>query len=127
MRRIKSAPANLCNMCHRKIQSLKNSEQKTVIINDNNTVKITEIKSKRQVLSTSSNIITDAINDSNTLSFEENFVVAFILSYIFENIIKKDKFKNLEAFIIQNGVRFLVSYLIHQHVVIDLVQGIYLH
>ena len=127
MRRIKSAPENLCNMCHRKIQSLKNSEQKTVIINDNNTVKITEIKSKRQVLSTSSNIITDAINDSNTLSFEENFVVAFILSYIFENIIKKDKFKNLEAFIIQNGVRFLVSYLIHQHVVIDLVQGIYLH
>ena len=127
MRRIKSAPANLCNMCHRKIQSLKNSEQKTVIINDNNTVKITEIKSKRQVLSTSSNIITDAINDSNTLSFEENFVVAFILSYIFENIIKKDKFKNLEAFIIQNSVRFIVSYLIHQHVVIDLVQGIYLH
>jgi len=127
MRRIKSAPANLCNMCHRKIQSLKNSEPKTVIINDNNTVKITEIKSKRQVLTTSSNIITDAINDSNTLSFEENFVVGFILSYIFENIIKKDKFKNLEAFIIQNGVRFIVSYLIHQHVVIDLVQGMHLH
>lgn len=127
MRHIKSASANLCNMCHRKIQSLKNSEPKTVIINDNNTVKITEIKSKRQVLTTSSNIITDAINDSNTLSFEENFVVGFILSYIFENIIKKDKFKNLEAFIIQNGVRFIVSYLIHQHVVIDLVQGIHLH
>jgi hypothetical protein len=127
MRRIKSASANLCNMCHRKIQSLKNSEPKTVIINDNNTVKITEIKSKRQVLTTSSNIITDAINDSNTLSFEENYVVGFILSYIFENIIKKDKFKNLEAFIIQNGVRFIVSYLIHQHVVTDLVQGIHLH
>lgn len=127
MRRIKSASANLCSMCHKKIQSLKNSEPKTVIINDNNTVKITEIKSKRQVLTTSSNIITDAINDSNTLSFEENFVVGFILSYIFENIIKKDKFKNLEAFIIQNSVRFIVSYLIHQHVVIDLVQGIHLH
>lgn len=127
MRRIKSAPANLCNMCHRKIQSLKKSEPKTVIINDNKTVKVTEIKSKRQVLSTSSNIITDAINESNTLSFEENYIVGFILTYIFENIIKKDKFKNLEAFIIQNGVRFLFSYLIHKHIVIDLVQGIHLH
>jgi hypothetical protein len=127
MRRIKSAPANLCNMCHRKIQSLKKSEPKTVIINDNKTVKVTEIKSKRQVLSTSSNIITDAINESNTLSFEENYIVGFILTYIFENIIKKDKFKNLEAFIIQNGVRFLFSYLMHKHIVIDLVQGIHLH
>jgi len=127
MRRIKSAPANLCNMCHRKIQSFKNSEPKTVIINENKTIKITEIKSKRQILTTSSNIITDTINDSNSLSFEENFAVGFILSYIFENIIKKDKFKNLEAFIIQNSVRFIVSYLIHQHIVIDLVHGIYLH
>ncbi len=127
MRRIKSAPANLCNMCHRKIQSFKKSEPKTVIINDNKIVKVTEIKSKRQVLSTSSNIITDAINESNTLSFEENYIIGFILTYIFENIIKKDKFKNLEAFIIQNGVRFLFSYLMHKHIVIDLVQGIHLH
>lgn len=127
MRRIKSAPANLCNMCHRKIQSLKKSEPKTVIINNNKTVKVTEIKSKRQVLTTSSNIITDAINESNSLSFEENYVVGFILTYIFENIIKKDKFKNLEAFIIQNGIRFLFSYLMHKHIVIDLVQGIHLH
>ena len=127
MRRIKSAPANLCNMCHRKIQSLKKSEPKTVIINDNNTVKITEIKSKRQVLTTSSNIITDAINESNTSSFEENYLVGFILSYVFENIIKKDKFKNLEAFIIQNGIRFIFSYLLHKHILIDLVQSIHLH
>lgn len=137
MRRIKSAPANLCNMCHRKIQSLKISEAKTVIINDNKIVKVTEIKSKQRVLTTSlniitntindSNIITDTINDSNTLYFQENFIVGFILSYIFENIIKKNKFKNIEAFIIENGVRFIVSYLLHQHVVIDLIQGIYLH
>jgi len=137
MRRIKSAPANLCNMCHRKIQSLIISEAKTVIINDNKTVKVTEIKSKQQVLTTSlniitdtindSNIITDTINDSNTLYFQENFIVGFILSYIFENIKKKNKFKNIEAFIIENGVRFIVSYLLHQHVVIDLIQGTYLH
>ena len=137
MRRIKSAPANLCNMCHRKIQSFKNSEPKTVITNDNNTVKITENKLKQQLLTRSStiitntinnsNIITDTINDSNTLSFEENFIVEFILFYIFENIIKKDKFKNMEAFIIENGVRFIVSYLLHQLVVIDFIQGIYLH
>ena len=127
MRRIKSAPANLCNMCHRKIQSLKISEAKPVIINDNKIVKVTEIKSKQRVLSTSLNIITDTINDSNTLYFQENFIVGFILSYIFENIIKKNKFKNIEAFIIENGIRFIVSYLLHQHVVIDLIQGIYLH
>lgn len=127
MRRIKSAPANLCNMCHRKIQNLKNSESKIVIINNNKSAKITEVKSKRQVLTTSSNIITDAINESNTLSFEENYIVGFILSYVFENIIKKDKFKNLEAFIIQNGVRFIFSYLLHKHILIDLVQSIHLH
>ena len=44
MRRIKSAPANLCNMCHRKIQNLKNSESKIVIINNNKSAKITEVK-----------------------------------------------------------------------------------
>ena len=87
MRRIKSAPANLCNMCHRKIQNFKNSELKTVIVSDNKPIKVTEIKSKKQVLTTSSNIITDAINESNTLSFEENYIVGFILSYVFENII----------------------------------------
>jgi len=127
MRRIKSVHANLCNICHKTIQNFKNSESKTVIISDNKPVKITEIKSKRQVLTTSSNIITDVINDSNTLSFEENYIVGFILSYMFENIIKKDKLKNLEAFVIQNSIRFIFSYLMHKHIVIDIIQSIHLH
>tara|TARA_A100001011_G_C14297411_1_gene839093 strand:+ start:70 stop:456 length:387 start_codon:yes stop_codon:yes gene_type:complete len=128
MRRIKSAPANLCMMCHNKIKNNKDSQITTPIINSNTSqIKITDIKSKKHILTTTSNIISDTISDSNMLSFEENFIFGFIITYIFENIIKKDKFKNLEVFIIQNGIRFLVSYLIHQHIIIDIVQTLRLH
>ena len=113
-------------MCHNKIKNNKDSQITTPIINSNE-IKISDVKSKKHILTTTSNIISDTITDSNMLSFEENFAFGFMITYIFENIIKKDKFKNLEVFIIQNSVRFLVSYLIHQHIIIDLVQTLRLH
>ncbi len=122
MKRIKSAPANICMMCHNKIKNKNILEKKTVLLDTSSEIKITDIKSKKQAITTSSNIISDAITNSNLLSFEENYLIGFILSYFSENVIKKDKFKNLEAFLIQNSIRFIISYLMHKHVFVDIVQ-----
>ena len=120
MRRIKSAPANICMMCHNKITNKNISEKKNVLLDTSSEIKIADIKTKKQAITTSSNIISDAITNSNLLSFEENYLIGFILSYFSENVIKKDKFRNLEAFLIQNGIRFIISYLIHKHVFVDI-------
>jgi hypothetical protein len=128
MKRIQSAPANLCMMCHNNIKNKKKSKTTIPIINnDSNQIKINDIKSKKHILITTSNVISDTITDLNILSFEENFIFGFIITYIFENIIKKDKLKNLQVFIIQNSVRFIISYLIHQHIIFDIAQTLHLH
>ena len=132
MIRIKSAPADICMMSHKKKDSkIKDSKIKdskiTTILPIDKSIKIAKIKSKKQVLSTSSNILNDAISETNSFSFEENYIISFIISYISENIIKKDKLKNLEAFLIQNTIRFVISYIMHKHIIIDLIQTINLH
>ena len=105
MRRIKSAPANLCSMCHN-IKIPKKSEPKIekCIIYEN---KIKDTKKMKAILSTTNNIVNDVLNDTNDniLPFEINYIIGLCLTYFSENIIKKDKVKNLQSFIIQNTVQ----------------------
>ena len=77
MRRIKSAPANICMMCHNKITNKNISEKKNVLLDTSSEIKIADIKTKKQAITTSSNIISDAITNSNLLSFEENYLIGY--------------------------------------------------
>jgi hypothetical protein len=113
MRRIKSAPADLCLMCN---NIINRSKKNSLLLSKK---EIGEKKKQKNILNTSSNIINDVINDSKVLTFEENYLIAFIITYISENIIKKNKLKNLEEFLIQSTIRFTISYLIHNYNIID--------
>ena len=74
MRRIKSAPANLSIMCNKKREKNINCKASIMITN---TVKnkeqfylikdIKEIKTKKQIINTSSNIITDIFSPSKLI------------------------------------------------------------
>ena len=140
MRRIKSAPANLSLMKNRnkKLNKITNSisifsvfkkEDENEFIKFKNENEI-ENESKNQernnknIISTTSNIVSDYLFDNTNLPYEENYLISLIMSYITENIINKNKLKNLQEFIIQNSVRFVVSYLFHKHIISDIIQNI---
>tara|TARA_E500000178_G_scaffold316418_1_gene336119 strand:+ start:1306 stop:1734 length:429 start_codon:yes stop_codon:yes gene_type:complete len=140
MRRIKSSPANLSLMKHRnkKLNKITNSISIfTVFGNDNtenyienytkNDIEKIERKKNKNIISTTSNIISDYLFDNTDLPYEENYFISFLISYVSENIINKDKLKNLQAFIIQNSIRFIVSYLFHKHIISDIIENINLH
>ena len=131
MKRIKSAPANICMMCHNKISKTK--EIVSTLVNTNKSDNIEDIKKKesikkqKSILNTSSNIIGDAISDSNSLSLQENYLIVLIVSFISENIIKKNNLENFQVFILQNFVRFAITYIIHNYAIIDILQITNLH
>ena len=96
MRRIKSAPANICMMCHNKLTKTK--EVVSTLVNTNKSdniedIKKESVKKQKSILNTSSNIIGDVISDSNSLSLQENYFIVLIASFISENIIKKNNLK----------------------------------
>tara|TARA_Y100000591_G_C21633790_1_gene594232 strand:- start:147 stop:515 length:369 start_codon:yes stop_codon:yes gene_type:complete len=100
--------------------TVKNKEQ-FYLIKD-----IKEIKTKKQIINTSSNIITDILNDTTNINFEENIIISFIISYIFENILKRDKLKNLETFLLQSIIRFIIAYIFHHHVFNEIITTLHL-
>ena len=150
MRRIKSAPANLSLMKNRnkKVNKITNSisifsfGKEVSFGKEDNIDELIKLKNyeneneneneslerkNKNIISTTSNIISDYLFDNTNLPYEENYFISFIIAYISENIITKDKLKNLQAFIIQNAVRFLVSYVFHKHIISDIIQNINMH
>ena len=138
MRRIKSAPANLSLMKNRnkKLNKITNSistfsvfrkEDENEIIkfeNENENESKNIERNNKNIISTTSNIVSDYLFDNTNLPYEENYLISLIMSYITENIINKNKLKNLQEFIIQNSVRFVISYLFHKHIISDIIQNI---
>lgn len=138
MRRIKSAPANLSLMKNRnkKLNKITNSisifsvfrkEDENEFIkfeNENENKSKNQERNNKNIISTTSNIVSDYLFDNTNLPYEENYLLSLIMSYITENIINKNKLKNLQEFIIQNSVRFVVSYLFHKHIISDIIQNI---
>ena len=144
MRRIKSAPANLSLKKNRnkKVNKITNSISIFSFGKEDNIDELIKLKNyeyeneneneslerkNKNIISTTSNIISDYLFDNTNLPYEENYFISFIIAYISENIISKDKLKNLQAFIIQNAVRFLISYVFHKHIISDIIQNINMH
>ena len=140
MRRIKSAPANLSLMKNRnkKLNKITNSistfsvfrkEDENEFIkfenkNENENKGKNLERNNKNIISTTSNIVSDYLFDNTNLPYEENYLISLIMSYITENIINKNKLKNLQEFLIQNSVRFVISYLFHKHIIYDIIQNI---
>ena len=118
MRRVKSAPSNLCQMKNKKKVTINSSANKVFYIpNNNNNYEI--LKKSKIYLSKVGNFCSDLINDSNILSLEHSLLISGIISYFSDNILKKDKLKEIANFSIQSLLIYFILYYIHTEVLHD--------
>ncbi len=117
MRRVKSAPSNLCQMKNKKKVTINSNANKVFYIPNNNNYEI--LKTSKIYLSKVGNFCSDLINDSNILSLEHSLLISGIISYFSDNILKKDKLKEIANFGIQSLIRYFILYYIHTEVLHD--------
>ena len=152
MKRIKSAPANLCEMVNRK--KINNSQSNKIVIpipiinkkyniiieeinsknsvnsnyseknitkNDNskiintNIIEYNKFKSQKNTLKIIGTFLSDVIGDTNILPFEQNTLITSLINYFSENVLNKDKLKEIYVFILQAFARYLIILLLHSH------------
>ena len=145
MRRIKSAPANLSEMNNRKKINYSQSskivipiinkkyniiieeiDNKNIIKNDNskiinskiintNIIEYNKFKSQKNTLKKIGTFLSDVIGDTNILPFEQNTLITSLINYFSENVLNKDKLKEIYVFILQAFARYLIMLLLHSH------------
>ena len=132
MRKVKSAPANLCEMVNNRKEAKTNIKsyrfmipfmniESTIILEDKNEKK--EIINKPKKYETFKQLKTgikkigsltsDVIGDSNLLPYEQTTLLNVFINYISENVLKKDKLKEIYAYALQAFVRYLLMLFIH--------------
>lgn len=122
MRKIKSAPANLCEMKNNKISKL-NKEQENVIIIKNNIVdtnklsiceKKYQIQSNKKTKNRIINILSDSLYETNkifpqTYNYNLNILFEFISNFMNNKVTKV----NLENFLISIMIRIIIGHGYH--------------
>lgn len=113
MRKIKSAPANISEMCHSKKPSIVNKISninktytiiKTKFINNSNKIKNTLNPGL------ASDFITENFNSiSHEIGYNENMFIEFVNNFVN----KKLNIKNLEIFILSLMVRYIINHAYH--------------
>ena len=138
MRKVKSAPANLCEMVNNKkeaktkiksyrfiipimnIESTIILEDKNEKIETNNVFKKYEtFKKLKTGIKRIGSLTSDVIGDSNLLPYEETTLLNVFINYISENVLKKDKLKEIYAYALQAFVRYLLMLFIHSQLLHD--------
>ena len=139
MRRIKSAPSNLAEMTNNKKQAKTSinrivipimNEKYTIIIQKNNKIsekietnnvlkKYENFKYLKERVKKIGSLTSDIIGDSNILPFEQSAILTTFINYISENVLKKDKLKEIYAFTLQVLVRYLIMMYIHSQLLHD--------
>jgi len=139
MRRIKSAPSNLAEMTNNKKQAKTSinrivipimNEKYTIIIQENNKIskkietnnvfkKYENFKYLKERVKKLGSLTSDIIGDSNILPFEQSAILTTFINYISENVLKKDKLKEIYAFTLQVLVRYLIMMYIHSQLLHD--------
>ena len=141
MRKVKSAPANLAEMVNNKkeaktkiksyrfvipIMNLEstiileekenNKEKRELIVKPQNYEKFKTLKNNIKNIGSLTN---DIIGDINYLPLEQSsFLISFI-NYISENVLKKDKLKEIYAYVLQAFARYLLMLFIHSQLLHD--------
>ena len=147
MKRIKSAPANLCKMKNNKKVTFNSNLNKLFYINNNsnnnnnnnnnnnsnnnnnnnNNNKIRILKNTKIYLSKIGNFCSDLINDSNILSLEDSLLISSLVSYFSDNILKKNKLKEITNFAIISLTKYFVLLYIHTEILHDKMDNNILH
>ena len=139
MKRIKSAPANLAEMINRKKENKSSlnkivipimNKKYNIIIEETNNININNIntnnvntnmieynrfKSQKNNLKKIGTFLSDIIGDTNILPFEQNTLITTLINYLSENVLNKDKLKEIYVFILQAVVRYFIMLLFHSH------------
>ena len=127
MRRVKTAPGNLAKMSHNKKEIKKtpslfmSSANVQIIIEEKNENNYKLIKSLKKNVKTIGNLVSDAVVEVNYdhYSLEETTLFAVIVGYFSNNILKKDKLKEIYNFLAKALARYLIMLFIHTQVLHD--------
>ena len=126
MRKIKSAPANLCLL-----KNNKNKKSKNIIASSNDKNNILPIVSpeninsetnfitKKFVITNINEFTNDMIQSSKLLDNEEINIINIVINYIFENIVKKKNLEELKNYITSYFVKYFIMFLFHNYVLRD--------
>jgi len=128
LRKIKSAPANLCEMSHnQKSKSItpkipfllfnkesieeysKKENNKNLFIKE----KRFQLKEQKKSIELVSNIINEMILDDKNPQDEEYLIVNFLIPYIGNNIINKNFIKNIFDSLLTYLVKTFILYIFH--------------
>lgn len=134
MRKVKSAPANLCLMKNNK----NNRDKPKLVCNKKNNIiplrfnnnadnnNINYIKTKKKILYNVNELTNDMIQNSKLLDSEELNIISVIINYMFENIYKKKKIDELKNYIISCLIRYFIMFIFHTYIIHD-IDGKYIH
>ena len=91
---------------------IKNDKSNT---NTNNIIEYNKFKSQKNNLKKIGTFISDIIGDTNILPFEQNTLITSLINYLSENVLNKDKLKEIYLFILQAIARYIIMLLFHSH------------
>lgn len=138
MRRIKSAPANICNMVNRKISKEENNilpmvplsiippdSKESLIENTDNIIKKSKIQqkkeiilSKKQLTNTLSGIVSDTFSETNKyIPQTDNYYYQFIVECVNNFLTSKLTWSNFENLIYSLLIRIIVNDIYHEVIV----------
>jgi uncharacterized protein YqhQ len=110
MRRIKSAPAELCSMVNRKKRISVSKISSNAIIPSNTYNKIKEEKKIVKLLTEISN---DISGQNDIISQEIGYYMLLIGSFVNQNFRRKITLENVKNFIIEMFLRYIISISYH--------------
>jgi len=122
LRKVKSAPANICEMVNRKKINVI-SEKPVFPLFDIKTEEISKLnnkeinspnKNKKKSAKFIGNVLTEIILEDKNPSSDEYLVLNFVIPFLGGNIISKNFIKNLYNSLITYLVKTFVIYIYHQ-------------
>lgn len=110
MRRIKSAPTELCSMVNRKKRNSVSKISSNAIIPSNTYEKIKEEKKFVKLLTEISN---DISGQNDIISQEIGYYILLVGSFVNQNFRRKITLENVKNFIIEMLLRYIFSFTCH--------------
>lgn len=133
MRKIKSAPANLCLLKNNKNKKSKNiiassNDKNNIlpIVSSKNIDSETNFITKKFVITNINEFTNDMIQSNKLLDNEEINIINIVVNYIFENIIKKKNIEELKNYITSYIVKYFIMFLFHNYILHDATEK-YIH
>ncbi len=110
MRRIKSAPAELCSMVNRKKTNSLSKISSNAIIPSNTYEKI---KEEKKIVKLLTEITNDISGQNDIISQEIGYYMLLIGSFVNQNFRRKITLENVKNFIIEMFLRYIISFTYH--------------